>query len=140
MKRHLRRRRQLPKAEINITNLVDVTMTLLVVFMIVAPLLHQGLEIQLPEARVAEELRSDDQVILVECSRDGLVQINRKEILPNDLEQNLRDLIDRTGLLPVQVRADKDLAFGSIVSLWGEIKAAGVDSISVELVKTSLGS
>jgi biopolymer transport protein TolR len=138
MIRARRLRRDMPRAEINITNLVDVTMTLLVVFMIVAPMLKQGLEIELPKARVAENFQSDDQVILVECDKDGMIMVNQKESMVGEVEQKIREIIEKVGDVPVQVRADKDLPFGIIVGVWGEIRAAGVKSINVELVKIAI--
>lgn len=82
-----RARREAPKAEINITNLVDVTMTLLVVFMIVAPMLKQGLVIELPQSRVADNIKSDDKVILVECDDKMNIQINHGEVILGTIEQ-----------------------------------------------------
>ena len=139
MRRIRRRRRRLQNADINITNLVDVTMTLLVVFMIVAPLLKQGLQIELPEARVSESIASDDKVVLVEYDRQGNVTVNQRETVVGRVEETVRGLIEELGERRVQVRADKDLPFGSVVSLMGEIQAAGVEQIALETVKMKVG-
>jgi len=135
-----RARREAPKAEINITNLVDVTMTLLVVFMIVAPMLKQGLVIELPQSRVADNIKSDDKVILVECDDKMNIQINHGEVILGTIEQTIRNLRQEFGEVPVQIRADKDLKYGDLVNIWGEIRAAGVESIGVELVQTKVGT
>ncbi len=137
---HRKRTREMPKAEINITNLVDVTMTLLVVFMIVAPMLKQGLEIELPKSRVADKISSDDKVILVECDKQQSIRINHTEVVLGSVEQMIRDLRQQYGEVPVQVRADQALSYGFLVELWGEIRAAGVNSIGVELVQIKLGT
>ena len=136
-RRHIR---ELPKAEINITNLVDVTMTLLVVFMIVAPMLKQGLEIELPKSRVADKISTDDKVILVECDKQQSIRINHSEVVLGSVEQMIRDLRQQYGEVPVQVRADEALSYGFLVGLWGEIRAAGVNSIGVELVQIKVGT
>lgn len=135
-----RYRREPPKAEINITNLVDVTMTLLVVFMIVAPMLKQGLEIELPQSRVADNIKADDKVILVECDEKMNIRINHNEAILGTIEQTIRNLRQQFGEVPVQIRADKDLKYGDLVNIWGEIRAAGVSSIGVELVQTKVGT
>lgn len=135
-----RARREAPKAEINITNLVDVTMTLLVVFMIVAPMLKQGLVIELPQSRVADNIKSDDKVILVECDDKMNIQINHGEVILGTIEQTIRNLRQEFGEVPVQIRADKDLKYGDLVNIWGEIRPAGVESIGVELVQTKVGT
>lgn len=131
-------RREQPKAEINITNLVDVTMTLLVVFMIVAPMLKEGLQIELPQSRVADNIKSEDKVILVECDEKKNIRINNNEAVFGTIEQTIRDLRQEFGNVPVQIRADKDLKYGDLVEIWGEIRAAGVESIGVELVQTKV--
>ena len=135
-----RARREAPKAEINITNLVAVTMTLLVVFMIVAPMLKQGLVIELPQSRSADNIKSDDKVILVECDDKMNIQINHGEVILGTIEQTIRNLRQEFGEVPVQIRADKDLKYGDLVNIWGEIRAAGVESIGVELVQTKVGT
>jgi biopolymer transport protein ExbD len=138
MKRE-RRRRDLPRVDINITNLIDVTLTLLIVFMIVAPLLKQGLEIELPKAKVVEGLDTEEKVILVECDKNGLVYINQMEVVPGAVEETVMELREKLGSPPVQLRADKTLPFGDVVGIVGAIKAAGVDTVDVESERLSIG-
>jgi biopolymer transport protein TolR len=138
MKRE-RRRRDLPRVDINITNLIDVTLTLLIVFMIVAPLLKQGLEIELPKAKVVEGLDTEEKVILVECDKNGLVHVNQTEVVPGAVEETIRGLRERLGSPPVQLRADQALPFGDVVGIFGAIKAAGVEEIDVESDRLSIG-
>jgi biopolymer transport protein TolR len=137
--RQRRRRRERPNAEINIINLVDVIMVLLVTFMIVAPMLKQGLAIDLPTARVSDSLSSEDKVILVECDMNLTIQINHEEVVLGGVEQKIRDLRQEYDEVPVQVRADKEVPYGDLVGLWGEIRAAGVKSIAIELTQITHG-
>ena len=133
MSRKRSKSRKRPEATINITNLVDVTMVLLVVFMIAAPLLKQGLDIELPESAVAKNIVTEDQVILVECDKAGTVLINQTEVLPGAVNETIRALVEEFGNVPVQIRADKDLPYGHVIGIMGEIKAAGVESIDAEV-------
>jgi len=126
------RRREFPRVEVNITNLIDVTMTLLVVFMIVAPLLRQGLQIELPEARAVEGLDTEEKVILVECNKSGIVHVNYTEVMPGAVEETVAKLREEFGEVPVQLRADKNLPFGFVAGICGEIRSAGVRSIDME--------
>jgi biopolymer transport protein TolR len=137
--RSRRRRRERPNAEINIINLVDVIMVLLVTFMIVAPMLKQGLAIDLPTARVSDSLSSEDKVILVECDTNLTIRINHEEVVLGGVEQKIRDLRQEYGEVPVQVRADREVPYGDLVGLWGEIRAAGVKSIAIELTQITHG-
>ncbi|MCG3199491.1 MAG: biopolymer transporter ExbD [Candidatus Omnitrophica bacterium] len=133
MIRASRGRRVYPTAEINITNLVDVTMTLLVVFMIVAPMLKQGLIIELPKSPVVETITTDDKAILVECDKEGTLQVNNSLIVLSELETTIKALVDQYGKVPVHVRADRNLSYGFMMGVMGQIRAAGVETIAPEL-------
>ena len=139
MSRVGRKRREVPHAEINIINLVDVTMVLLVVFMIVAPMLKQGLQVDLPTARVADSVASQDKVILVEVDKKETIEINHEAVILGSVEETIHRLRQEHGDVPVQLRADKDLPFGTVVGLLGEIRAAGVSSIATELTQVHIG-
>lgn len=138
--RKLRRRRVRPQAEINITNLIDVSMTLLIVFMIVAPLLTQGLEIELAESRVVENIQAEEEAILVECDKDGNLRVNRDtEVVMGGLVNALVELKEKTGDVPVQVRADKRIPWGTVAGIYGLVREAGFERINAELVAEEIG-
>jgi biopolymer transport protein TolR len=132
-------RRTRPTAEINITNLIDVTMTLLIVFMIVAPLLKQGLEIDLPDAEFVEGIQTEEQVILVEYDKQGIIHINQTEVVPGRVTEKIQELVAEWGEVPVHIRADQDLSYGEVVGIYGEILKAGVKSIDVEAERLDIG-
>ena len=135
MKRKTRRRNR-PPADINITNLIDVTMTLLVVFMIVAPLLTQGLQIELAESKVVETIEAEEEAILVEIDQNMILRVNKdtEAVMGSGLVDLLKELKANLGDVPVQVRADKRLSWGDVAGLYGYIREAGFEEINAELV------
>ncbi len=134
--RRMPRRRIRPQADINITNLIDVTMTLLIVFMIVAPLLTQGLEIELAESKVVENIDAEEEAILVEIDKQMILRINKdtEAVMGEGLVTLLKEMKESLGDVPVQVRADKNLQWGDVAGLYGYIREAGFEEINAELI------
>ncbi len=130
------RRRVRPQADINITNLIDITMTLLVVFMIVAPLLTQGLEIELAESKVVENIDAKEEAILIEIDQNMILRVNKETeaVMGEGLVDLLKGMKAELGDVPVQVRADKRLTWGNVAGLYGFIREAGFEEINAELV------
>jgi len=129
-------RRIRPQADINITNLIDITMTLLIVFMIVAPLLTQGLEIELAQSKVVENIDAEEEAILVEIDHQMILRINKdvEAVMGAELVNTLKEMRENLGDVPVQVRADKRLTWGDVAGLYGFIREAGFEEINAELV------
>ena len=130
------RRRIRPQADINITNLIDITMTLLVVFMIVAPLLTQGLQIELAESKVVEGIEAEEEAILIEIDQNMTLRVNKETeaVMGTGLIDFLKGMREELGDVPVQVRADKRLTWGDVAGLYGYIREAGFKEINAELV------
>ena len=100
------RRQDLPiKAEINVTSLVDVAFTLLVIFIITAPMLQGGVEIQVPEADVAP-VTSQTDPIYVTIQRDGRVFLAETEVPAEDLRASLPQMLRAAGAKTVYIKGD----------------------------------
>ena len=111
------RRQDLPlKAEINVTSLVDVAFTLLVIFIITAPMLQGGVEIQVPEADVAP-LTAQTEPIIVTVRRDGRVFLAETEIPSEDLRASLPQLLRAAGAQTVYIRGDAQADYGEVLSI-----------------------
>jgi biopolymer transport protein TolR len=115
-------------AEINITNLVDVIMVLLIVFMLTAPFLQAGVKLQLPkaEAKVIEE----QEGITVSVDEDGEVFIDRRKVEWRDFSAELRKALDEN---PPRVflRADKEARYGSVMRVIARIKMMGIEDLGL---------
>lgn len=118
-------------ADINITPLVDVMLVLLIIFMITAPMLHQGIEVALPQAEAeALPMRVDDPLIL-SVNRDGLVYVQDEPIHPSQLIERLRPLIEARGDDTVFLKGDRELPYGIVMEVLDILHDGGVQHVGM---------
>ncbi len=118
-----------PLATINVTPLVDVMLVLLIIFMVTAPMLATGIKVNLPKARTAEPLEAKDPVVVV-VARDGSVSVGRESVSRERLAATVKDRLGPSGGV-VQLRGDKDAAYGDVVSVMDDLAANGVTRIAI---------
>ena len=124
-----RRRRSGILAGINVTPLVDVTLTLLVIFMITAPTLFQQLPVNLPQSVVGQAQIEEGIVITVD--REGSIRIDREPVDAAQFGQRFAAALAGKGDAPVFVRADQQVPYGRVVDIVGQVKAAGVERVGL---------
>ncbi len=118
-------------AEINVTPLVDVMLVLLISFMITAPMLHQGVEVALPESQAETlPLREDDPLIL-SVTRDGLVYVRDEPIHPSQLVERLAPLLRAKGDRSLLLKGDRDLAYGKVMEVLDVLERGGIDQVGL---------
>jgi len=123
--RSLRERRVL--SEINVTPFVDVMLVLLVIFMVTAPLLQQGIDVNLPKAK-GKDLPTEERITLV-ISKNRAIYMNENPVSVQEMRRRL-DAISK--LNPhVFLKADKDVPYGFVVEVMGEIKDAGIEKLGM---------
>lgn len=117
-------------SQINVVPLVDVMLVLLVIFMVTAPILQQGVAVDLPQTR-SEALPGDDEQLVVTVDREGAVYLNDEPIELEALEQKLsaivRDRPDRN----VFLRADRVVPYGTVVDVMARVRGAGVSNLGM---------
>ena len=117
-------------SEINVTPFVDVMLVLLIIFMVTAPMMIQGLNVDLPEA-TAKPLDSEKEHLIISINKDQQVYINDFEVTVEFLrEKLLKVLQDRTDR-DVYLKADKNIPYGIVVQVMAEIKGAGVEQLGM---------
>ncbi|MCZ6564905.1 MAG: protein TolR [Gammaproteobacteria bacterium] len=132
----IRRRKRM--SEINVVPYVDVTFVLLVIFMVTAPLFHQGVEVELPSAP-AEQLEKTDEnqePLIVSVDQAGQIFVNKadspKEPVPDDLFRNqIREILSKEQGSPIYVRGDKNVDYGRVVTVMVMLQDAGADNIGL---------
>jgi biopolymer transport protein TolR len=124
-------RRRRPMADINVTPLVDVMLVLLIIFMVTAPLLVAGVQVDLPDSR-AKALSSDNTPVQISIDGQGQVFIDRQPIEVAALGPKLAAIAQaRTDQPRVYVRADSGLDYGLVMQVVGEINAAGLKKVAL---------
>ena len=114
-------------AEINVTPLVDVMLVLLIIFMVTAPILQTGIDVQLPETKAVKETNPEERIV-ISISREGLIYYGSEAINFFTIAQHLKR--DAKGPKEaIYLRADKDVKWLYIVSVIDAIKAAGYHEI-----------
>ena len=117
-------------SDINVTPFVDVMLVLLIIFMVTAPMMVQGVDVALPEVS-AKQMVTETENLTVTIDREGNIYINdfqvRMDFLKEKLEKILQGKTDRE----VFFRADKDVSYGVVVSVMAETKAAGVEKLGM---------
>ena len=130
------RRQDLPiRAEINVTSLVDVAFTLLVIFIITAPMLQGGVEVQVPEAEVAPLTHQDDPITIT-IDRDGRVFLGETEVPADAIATALPQLLRAAQAEMVYIRGDSLANYGAVMTVIATV--AQVEGISYGLVADPL--
>lgn len=118
-------------SDINVTPLVDVMLVLLIIFMVTAPMMTQGVDVKLPESS-APAIPSDDERIVVTVTQDRKVYINDNVVEPGELESKLAAIaenrLDKKGVF---LRADEAIPYGYVMEVMGSIRQAGIDQIGM---------
>lgn len=117
-------------AEINVTPLVDVMLVLLIIFMVTAPMMTQGLEVDLPKT-TAKALRQKEEPLVVTINNNGKISLGKIEVDENLLYQQLSRLSAEKKQEPLYLRADKAVPYGLVVSTMAEIKRAGFEKLGM---------
>jgi len=122
-------RTQTALADINITPLVDVVLVLLIIFMLTAPILQSGIEVNVPKTRTVKEITEERLVISIDKSQRvflGNNPININEIGPT-LRQRIRDPQHQA----IYLRADEDVPFGAFATVMDAVKSSGITNVSI---------
>lgn len=116
-------------SEINVTPLVDVVLVLLIIFMVTAPILQTGIEVQLPQTRTVQAVDPEQRAVIT-ISRDEELFYRSDMINFNELGNLLRTEIGDSGL-PIFLQADKDVPWKTIVAVVDEIRESGYERINL---------
>ena len=117
-------------SDINVTPLVDVMLVLLIIFMVTAPMMTQGLDVDLPET-TSKSLRQEDKPIVVTVDKEGSISINSIPMARDLLLQELQKKFKTNQKQPIFLRADKNVPYGHVVTVMSDIKSVGFDKIGM---------
>ena len=117
-------------SEINVTPFVDVMLVLLIIFMVTAPMMIQGVEVSLPEA-TSKPLPSEQEQLIVTIDQNNQVYINDFRVGVENLKEKLTHIVKNQKADEIYLRADKTVAYGMVVYVMSEIKGAGIEKLGM---------
>ena len=117
-------------AEINVTPLVDVVLVLLIIFMVTAPMLSMGIDVNLPWVK-SKTIDVNEEKLVLSINKDGEIFINRTKIPKNELKVKLENIFTARIDKEIFLRADKSVAYGFVVEVMSEIRKDGVDKLGM---------
>lgn len=117
-------------SDINVTPFVDVMLVLLIIFMVTAPMMSQGVSVSLPEA-TSKPLPSETDQLILTINKDNQIFINDFQVTLDFLQEKLSKIIESRQNRDVYLRADKNISYGMVVRVMSEIKEAGVEKLGM---------
>ncbi|MGC6508498.1 MAG: protein TolR [Myxococcota bacterium] len=119
-------------SEINVTPFVDVMLVLLIIFMVTAPMMNQGLEVDLPDANAnALPADTEDDMLTLSITENGQYFINKREILTNELEAKLIAISEANPEQAVYLKADANVPYEKVAQLMAACTQAGITKIGM---------
>ena len=130
IKRSTGGRRHRPMGEINVTPFVDVMLVLLIVFMVTAPLLTVGVEVDLPKTK-AGAINADAAPLVVSIKSDGSLYLQETLVEPEVLIPRLKAISNANPNVRIFVRGDRAVSYGEVLSVMGRIQSAGFEKVAL---------
>jgi biopolymer transport protein TolR len=119
-----------PISEINVTPFVDVMLVLLIIFMVTAPMMQQGLEVDLPET-TSQPMRLKDDSLILTVKKDGSVLLANAVVPAEELEEKLKAVLEGRESEDIFLRADKEAPYGAVVKVMAAARAGGAKALGV---------
>ena len=117
-------------ADINVTPLVDVMLVLLIIFMVTAPMLTQGVDVNLPQAN-AKAMRADEERLVITVDANSRIFIGRQPVEFNRMSRTLKAIVSRRTDRQVFFRADRAVPYGFVVKVIAEARNAGIEKLGM---------
>ncbi len=117
-------------ADINVTPFVDVMLVLLIIFMVTAPLMQQGIDVELPKTQ-ASGLPTDTEPLIIAVKRDGTIFVQETKVKSKALESKLKKILESRGEGEVFLRADARVNYGTVARILAILRRAGATRIGM---------
>jgi biopolymer transport protein ExbD len=119
------------KSDINVTPLVDVMLVLLIIMMLIAPMLQQGVSLRLPTAsNTVDKPESQDQTV-ISIAKDKEVYLNAKPIRESELAQKIQDILEGKTEKIVLIKADEEVEYGAVMGVMDQLRQAAIEDVGL---------
>lgn len=119
-----------PMAEINVTPLVDVVLVLLIIFMVTAPMMQMGIDVNLPQVK-SKSIDVTEEKLVLTITGAKEIYINKNRISLSDLRIKLENIFSSRIDREIFMRADKTIPYGFVIEVMSEVRKAGVDKLGM---------
>jgi len=120
-----------PKADINVTPLVDVMLVLLIIMMLVAPMLQKGVDVRLPKAANTEDHPDTQGQVVLAITADNRVFVNSIEVRKAELITRVQEALDKTSEKLVLLKADEEVPYAAVMETMDELRKIAVEDIGL---------
>jgi biopolymer transport protein TolR len=117
-------------SEINVTPLVDVMLVLLIIFMVTAPMMTQGLDVNLPQT-TAKSIKTQEDPLFLTINKKGEIFLEEHVIRLEELEDKVKSIFKYRRDKELLLRADRDIPYGVVIKVIGAVKRAGIDKLGM---------
>ena len=117
-------------SEINVTPLVDVMLVLLIIFMVTAPMMTQGLDVNLPQT-TAKSIKTQEDPLFMTINKKGEIFLEEHMIRLEDLEEKVKSIFKYRRDKELLLRADRDIPYGVVIKVIAAVKRAGIDKLGM---------
>ena len=117
-------------ADINVTPLVDVMLVLLIIFMVTAPMMMEGVEVNLPQTQ-AKQMKTEEDPLILTVDRQGDIHIEKHTIKLEEVEVKIKKIFQYRRDKEILLRADKDVPYGFVIRVMAAVKRAGITKLGM---------
>jgi biopolymer transport protein TolR len=119
------------KSDINVTPLCDVMLVLLIIMMIVAPLLQQGISVSLPKANNTTDKPETQGQTVIAISKDKAMYLNAKPVTEGELTTKVNEILENQKEKVVLIKADQEVEYGAVMAAMDQLRQAGIEDIGL---------
>ena len=117
-------------SEINVTPFVDVMLVLLIIFMVAAPMMTQGVDVNLPKTE-SKNIKTSDEPLMLTINREKQIFLENHQIPLESLEIKIKKIFENRRNKEVLLRADKDIPYGFVINVIASVKKAGIEKLGM---------
>jgi biopolymer transport protein TolR len=117
-------------SDINVTPFVDVMLVLLIIFMVTAPMMMQGVEVNLPQT-TTKPIKTPDEPLILTINKEREIFLENRKFDLDDLEPKIRKIFENRREKELLLRADRDVSYGLVVEVMARVKRAGIDKLGM---------
>ena len=119
------------KSDINVTPLVDVMLVLLIIMMLIAPMLQQGVTVTLPKAQNTVDKPEQSNQTVLAIGKDRSFYLNAKPVSENDMARRVNELLENKTEKIVVIKADEEVEYGAVMAAMDQLRQAGIEDIGL---------